>query len=191
MWGIMEGWIWLIVIVIIVVGQIIGGLQQLETRLFWIGKQMTIRYWKHNKKWPIEVKNTEESSKVNYRPASGSFEITADVWIRVRKKNAKSKIDNVEIEITSNGHIWKGYEHTLVDLFPSTTKLTDRKLTDLTDGKYTLSFEIYSNDYFREWYEGNITLDIYRVIKIETEGLSCETKPQIIVSGKQQANVMS
>lgn len=188
MWDIIIGWIWLIIIIILVVVQVVGGLKQIGTPLFWIGKQIAIMCWKHRKMWPIEVKNIGKSAQVIYKPASNSFEIVVDVGIRVRKKDAKSKIDKVEMELTDNEHIWKCDEYIptdLVDLFPSITKLTDKKLIDLADGKYTLAFGMPYDNYFKEWYNGKIALDIHGVIKIEAEGLSCETKPQIIANGKQ------
>jgi|GEM_PF-6147912 len=174
----MGNWIWLSIAVIIILAELIGGLKQIGSPLFWLGRAIAIMWWKHKKTWPVKLEYMD-------RPRCSWFSVFLDIYvelmIKVRERNSRSKIDSITVKLISNEHSCEGNEYTPVEPPPELPGLTNLPLSQLRDGKYSLTFRVYAvPDYFKQWYEGKIASNVYGVVKLEAGGLSSETKPQVV-----------
>lgn len=128
----MEG-IWVgippFIILLLFVAQIIGAIQQYEGSIFWAGRNLMILYWKHNKKWPVELKYIGGPPIVTYR--NGFLDVELTVMIKVKDKRPRSKVDKVGVTLISNGHSWEGYEYVPVMSTVDYKKITGINLSEL------------------------------------------------------------
>ena len=168
--------------IIIIVSQIIGGLMQIGSPLFYVGRQIAIMIWSYRKMWPIRISRVKGKQPIiRHKGFSISVEprppivrelyVKCSVRIKVKDKKAQSKIRDAQIELTTNGKSWVGKEAISSD----TPRIMNRKLNEIPEDIYDIDFCVPVDDYLKDWYNGDLTADIYAKIKLTIIEKTCET----------------
>lgn len=169
-------------------------LKLISSPFSWIVNKSKMAYWKHNKKWPIELKYTGESPEAIYH--SHFLEIGLALMIRVKEKNPKFKIDGIKVRLVGNNHIYDVSECTWGDA-GEYSRFKDKRIGDLAEaqGQYSLLFkEPLTDDYFKNWCKGNISETVSGTVILRTGEFECESNKFLVIGtevGEGDAKILA
>ena len=170
-----KWWVWLL-FVLAIGSQIVGAVWNLKWPLFWIGRQVRAGLLKHKGAWPIRIEGTERQPTAVFSVSSRTYEVEVEARISLENRSSRSKIDSVALRLTSEGY--EDYKR------EEAGGLTNKKLSSLADGKYTLRFMFYLDSYLGRWYRSENPPNVSVSLEIETEGRLCKCDLGVI-SGKK------
>lgn len=176
----MTTWIWVTIALVLFIAQVIGGLKQVGSPLFWLGRQIMIWFWKRNKQYPLKVRLQKGKTLTIYphvhlaQGYADSFIIKCPIKLEIRDKQSRREIKAIKLQLSGSDFYKEGAEDF------TETKLTGKRLNEIANDTYELSFSILRDDNLKDRYNVNELSDIWGTISFYMGEWNCNARLGII-----------